>query len=81
MLFLIGMTLLASVASSVACVGCREPGADSIANEPATALAGFGFSWGVLFMLAILLSLLGGLVAYIWRSAVEVDRLNNGERL
>jgi len=72
-LFLLGL------ADAAACVGCRTPGADTITNEPSTVLAGFGFSWGVLIMLGAALSVVGTLVAYIWRTIVRLDNPPGGQ--
>ncbi|GAB4177979.1 MAG: hypothetical protein Fur0032_18310 [Terrimicrobiaceae bacterium] len=65
--------LMVAVADASACVGCRVTSVDSVVNEPQTVTAGFGFSWGVLIMLACALSVVGGLVVYIWRTVVKLD--------
>ena len=41
----VSVFLLGFLHSSLACVGCREPGVGSVA-EPQTVLAGVGLSWG-----------------------------------
>ena len=65
---------------AVACVGCREPGSDAIANEPQTALAGFGFSWGVIIMLGVFFAILIGLLATICMAVARTDRAHSGEQ-
>lgn len=69
----------AMVADASACVGCRVTSVDSVVNEPQTVMAGFGFSWGVLIMLACALSVVGGLVVYIWRTVVKLDAAQRGQ--
>ncbi len=59
---------------ALACVGCREPGSDTVANEPQTVMAGFGFSWGVIIMLVCAISVVAGISAYIWRTIVRIER-------
>jgi len=66
--------LLANVPSALACVGCREPGAGTIAHEPQTVASGLAFSWSVLFMLVVVLSIITGMTLFIWRSCVSIDR-------
>lgn len=68
------VSFLLTAHQASACVGCREPGSDTIANEPQTVMAGFGFSWGVLIMLVCAISIVGGLSAYIWRTVVRIER-------
>ena len=75
-LIVVALSALASAAQ--ACVGCREPGSDTIAQEPGTVLAGFGFSWGVLLMLGCVLGLLGGLIAYICHTVASLERGQRG---
>lgn len=58
----------------VACVGCREPGSDTIAKESPTVLAGWAFSWSVLFMLASVLFIIGAMSFYIFRTCQRLDR-------
>jgi hypothetical protein len=65
--------LLLQAPPLLACAGCREPGEDV---EASTVMAGFGFSWGVIIMLAFLFSLCGGLGAYTWRTIRAVDAEN-----
>jgi len=60
--------------SALACVGCREPGSDTMTNEPSTVLAGIGLSWGVLFMLAFAFLLVGGLSMFIWATCSRIER-------
>ncbi len=66
--------LLLTVHQAAACVGCREPGSDTVANEPQTVMAGFGFSWGVIIMLVCAISVVTGITAYIWRTIVRIER-------
>lgn len=53
-----------------ACAGCREPGEDV---EAATVMAGFGFSWGVIFMLLFLFVLCSCLGWFVARTIKAVD--------
>ena len=57
-----------------ACVGCREPGAETISKESPTVLAGWAFSWSVLFMLLFVLLVVAGMSLYIWRTCQRLDR-------
>ena len=57
-------------APAFACAGCREPGEDV---EAATVMAGFGFSWGVVFMLIFLFALCSGLGWFVARTIKTVD--------
>ncbi len=57
-----------------ACVGCREPGAETLAKESSTVLAGWAFSWSVLFMLFFVLLIVAGMSLYIWRTCRRLDR-------
>jgi len=69
------MGCLILMASPVeACVGCREPGALTIAHESTTVLAGQGFSWSVLFMLGFVLAVVAGLSFFIWRTCQQLER-------
>lgn len=61
----------------LACAGCREPGEDV---ESATVMAGLAFSWGVLFMLAVVFSLFGGLGTYVWRTIKALDDGRGADR-
>lgn len=60
-----------------ACVGCREPGSETVASEVKTVMAGFAFSWSVLFMLGFVLAVVGGMSIYIWRTCRQLDRQNS----
>jgi cbb3-type cytochrome oxidase subunit 3 len=66
--------LILSSLDVLACVGCREPGADTVANEPQTVMAGFGFSWGVIIMLGVAISIVVGITTYIWRTIARIER-------
>lgn len=57
----------------LACVGCRAPGAETLVNEPQTALAGIGFSWGVIIMLACAFSIVGAMVGFICKTIARLD--------
>ncbi len=59
---------------AMACVGCRTPGDLTMANENPTVLAGIGFSWGVVFLLVFVLTLLAAMVSYIWWTCVQIER-------
>jgi hypothetical protein len=58
----------------MACVGCREPGSETIAKESPTVLAGWAFSWSVLFMLLVVFLVIGGLSFYIWLTCRRLER-------
>jgi hypothetical protein len=62
-------------ASAWACAGCRDPGSDV---ESATVMAGFGFSWGVIFMLLFVFSLCSGLGWFVVRTIKAVDARHTG---
>ena len=53
-----------------ACAGCREPGEEV---EATTVMAGFGFSWGVIFMLVFVFALCSGLGWFVARTIKAVD--------
>jgi hypothetical protein len=58
----------------MACVGCREPGSETVAKESPTVLAGWAFSWSVLFMLLLVFLVIGGMSLYIWRTCRRLER-------
>ena len=58
-----------------ACAGCREPGEDV---EATTVMAGFGFSWGVIFMLIFVFALCSGLGWFVARTIKAVDSAKGG---
>jgi heme/copper-type cytochrome/quinol oxidase subunit 2 len=58
----------------MACVGCREPGSETIAKESPTVLAGWAFSWSVLFMLVFVFLIVGGMSFYIWQTCRRLER-------
>ena len=62
--------LLLLHAPALACAGCREPGEEV---EATTVMAGFGFSWGVIFMLIFLFALCSGLGWFVARTIKTVD--------
>ncbi len=63
-----------TLAAAQACVGCREPGALTLAQESPTVLAGVAFSWSVLFMLAFVMLIVVGMSAYIWNTCRRLDQ-------
>jgi hypothetical protein len=71
---LVLMALHLAAEGSLACVGCREPGAETLAKESSTVLAGWAFSWSVLFMLFFALMIVAGMSLYIWRTCRRLDR-------
>jgi energy-converting hydrogenase Eha subunit E len=68
----LGAVLLAP-GSLLACVGCREPGSQTVQNESGTVIAGFAFSWSVLFMLAFAVAVVALLAGYIWRTVLRLE--------
>jgi len=64
------LTLVLLNAPAFACAGCREPGEEV---EATTVMAGFGFSWGVIFMLIFLFALCSGLGWFVARTIKTVD--------
>jgi len=72
---IIALAAFFSAAEGVmACVGCREPGSETIAKESPTVLAGWAFSWSVLFMLLFVFLIVGGMSFYIWQTCRRLDR-------
>jgi len=69
------LALLLQAGPLLACAGCREPGEDV---EASTIMAGVGLSWSVLFMLAFVLVLGGGLSAFMWKTVKDVDARKAG---
>ena len=66
--------LFSAVDCVTACVGCREPGSETVAKESPTVLAGWAFSWSVLFMLLFVFLIVGGMSLYIWRTCRRLER-------
>lgn len=64
----------AALPGAFACVGCREPGDITLAQESSTVQAGEAFSWSVIFMLAAALAAIGGMAYYIWQTCLRLDR-------
>ena len=58
----------------MACVGCREPGSETISKESPTVLAGWAFSWSVLFMLVLVFAIVAGMSLYIWQTCRRLER-------
>lgn len=73
-LLMLCLLVAASLPSALACVGCREPGSQTIDHESPTVMAGLAFSWSVLFMLFFALAVVGGLAAYIWQTCLRLER-------
>jgi hypothetical protein len=61
-------------AAAQACVGCREPGSETLNHESPTVMAGIAFSWSVLFMLAFALAVVTAMGAYIWQTCQRIER-------
>jgi hypothetical protein len=59
-----------------ACAGCRVVSQDA---EATTVMAGFGFSWGVIFMLIFLFALCSGLGWFVARTIKAVDAGKSAE--
>jgi cbb3-type cytochrome oxidase subunit 3 len=70
----IGHWSFVALPAAQACVGCREPGSETLNHENPTVMAGFAFSWSVLFMLIAALAVVGFLSAYIWQTCQRLDR-------
>ncbi|MFZ4681424.1 MAG: hypothetical protein ACOYMS_02880 [Terrimicrobiaceae bacterium] len=62
-----------SLAAAHACVGCREPGALTLAHESPTVLAGVAFSWSVVFMLAFVMLIVVGMSVFIWNTCRKLE--------
>lgn len=75
-LHLIIAIVLSQLPQAFACVGCRQPGTSGPA-EPQTITAGIALSWGVLGMLAVVLSIVGGMTYYIVSTCKRLDRARN----
>lgn len=71
---LVPALLMGLPAAAQACVGCREPGSETLNHEAPTVLAGMAFSWSVLFMLIFVLAVVCGMAAYIWQTCQRLDR-------
>jgi hypothetical protein len=63
-----------ALSAARACVGCREPGSETLRHESSTVMAGFAFSWSVLFMLTFAFLVVGGMSLYIWQTCRRIDR-------
>jgi hypothetical protein len=72
------VVLAAPQGSLLACVGCREPGAQTVRDEAGTVMAGFAFSWSVLFMLVFAVAVVGLLAGYIWRTVLRLEEERRG---
>lgn len=75
---LVALGMLLQSLAAQACVGCREPGSDTVARESQTVMAGLAFSWSVLFMLGFVLLMVGGMSFYIWQTCRRLARENPG---
>jgi hypothetical protein len=73
-LALVLAALISTADCVMACVGCREPGTETVVKESSTVLAGWAFSWSVLFMLLFVFLVIGGMSLYIWRTCRRLER-------
>jgi hypothetical protein len=71
-LFSLLALLLAAVPSALACEGCKGPA--SVTGNGGVDGINAGFSGSVLFMLAVLGSLIGGFIWMIVRSCRQLER-------
>ncbi len=62
------------------CPGCSQLTEQAVVAEPQTVLAGFALSWSVLFMLAVVFSMLGLLILYIAKTVYRIDRNDSKKR-
>jgi hypothetical protein len=74
--FLVTAWMLFQTTVAQACVGCREPGTDTMNHESPTVMAGLAFSWSVLFMLGFVLLMIGGMSFYIWQTCRRLAQTN-----
>ena len=65
------LACLSSAASLLACEGCKEP--SSVAGSGGVTGIGAGFSGSVLFMLAMLAGILGGMIWMIVQSCRQLQ--------
>jgi hypothetical protein len=70
-LFSLFTLFLAAVPSALACEGCKEP--TSVTGNGGVDGISAGFSGSVLFMLAVLGSLIGGFIWMIVRSCKQLE--------
>lgn len=70
----VGHWSLGFFSNAQACVGCREPGSETINHESPTVMAGVAFSWSVLFMLVFAFLVVGAMGAYIWHTCQRIER-------
>ncbi|HRJ70860.1 MAG TPA: hypothetical protein PLS03_01475 [Terrimicrobiaceae bacterium] len=73
------MLVLLFAHQASACVGCREPGAETVAKESPTVMAGVAFSWSVLFMLCFVLLLVAGMSLFIGQTCRRIERERGGQ--
>ena len=71
--------LLFTLHDAAACVGCREPGADVMAKESPTVLAGIAMSWSVLFMLGFVILIVVAMSVYIGQTCRRLERERSGQ--
>lgn len=76
---LILTALLFTLGNAAACVGCREPGAEVMAKESPTVMAGIAFSWSVLFMLGFAILIVLGMSLYIGQTCRRIERERSGQ--
>lgn len=74
LLWKVALFLAVAASQASACVGCREPGAETVASEQQTVMAGLAFSWSVLMMLGMVFLVVGGISGYIWRTCRRIER-------
>jgi hypothetical protein len=75
------LLLLATIPMQLveACPGCSAVTAEIRRSEPETIMAGFAFSWSVLFMLVVSSSIIGFLTMYIAKTVQRIDRERSRE--
>ena len=75
LVLLAGVVLLNNLPSLLACEGCKEP--SNVAGQSGVAGISASFSWSVIFMLAVVASLLTGMVLMMVRSCKQLAVLHN----
>jgi len=58
----------------LACVGCRTPGEGMGGDPQIMVQAGLGFSWSVLFLLVVVITLVSLFSVYIAKTCQAMDR-------
>lgn len=72
-------SFLLTLGNAAACVGCREPGAEVMAKESPTVMAGIAFSWSVLFMLGFAVLVVLAMSFYIGQTCRRIERERAGQ--